>query len=66
MTVGTVSISWMDTLHAVFGNSSNTQIDTILFEIRLPRILLAIFVGSVLATTGAVMQGLFRNPLADP
>jgi iron complex transport system permease protein len=66
MTVGTVSISWMDTLHAVFGNASNTQIDTILFEIRLPRILLAIFVGSVLATTGAVMQGLFRNPLADP
>jgi iron complex transport system permease protein len=66
MTVGTVSISWMDTLHAVFGNSSNTQIDTILFKIRLPRILLAIFVGSVLATTGAVMQGLFRNPLADP
>ena len=66
MTVGTVSISWMDTLHAVFGNSSNTQIETILFEIRLPRILLAIFVGSVLATTGAVMQGLFRNPLADP
>ena len=66
MTVGTVSISWMDILHAVFGNSSNTQIETILFEIRLPRILLAIFVGSVLATTGAVMQGLFRNPLADP
>jgi iron complex transport system permease protein len=66
MTVGTVSISWIDTLRAVFGSSSNTQINTILFDIRLPRILLAIFVGAVLATTGAVMQGLFRNPLADP
>jgi iron complex transport system permease protein len=53
-------------LSAVFGNSSSTQIDTILFDIRLPRILLAIFVGAVLASTGAVMQGLFRNPLADP
>ena len=66
LTVGTVSISWQDALGAVFGNASGTQINTILFDIRLPRILLAIFVGAVLASTGAVMQGLFRNPLADP
>jgi iron complex transport system permease protein len=66
LTVGTVSISWVEALRAVAGSSSTTQIDTILFDIRLPRILLAIFVGAVLATTGAVMQGLFRNPLADP
>tara|TARA_B110000977_G_scaffold172988_1_gene225795 strand:- start:932 stop:1951 length:1020 start_codon:yes stop_codon:yes gene_type:complete len=66
LTVGTVSISWVEALRAVVGSSSATQIDTILFDIRLPRILLAIFVGAVLASTGAVMQGLFRNPLADP
>jgi len=66
LTVGTVSISWIEALRAVVGSSSTTQIDTILFDIRLPRILLAIFVGAVLASTGAVMQGLFRNPLADP
>lgn len=66
LTVGTVSISWVEALRAVVGSSSTTQIDTILFDIRLPRILLAIFVGAVLASTGAVMQGLFRNPLADP
>ena len=66
MTVGTVSISWVEALRAVVGSSSTSQIDTILFDIRLPRILLAIFVGAVLASTGAVMQGLFRNPLADP
>lgn len=35
-------------------------------NIRLPRVLLAIVVGCALATSGAVMQGLFRNPLADP
>ncbi|MDX8000631.1 iron ABC transporter permease [Xenorhabdus sp. Reich] len=35
-------------------------------NIRLPRILLAILVGCALAVSGAVMQGLFRNPLADP
>jgi len=66
LTVGTVSISWLEALGAIFGNASSAQIDTILFDIRLPRILLAIFVGAVLASTGAVMQGLFRNPLADP
>ncbi len=35
------------------------------FNIRLPRILLAVIVGMALASSGAVMQGLFRNPLAD-
>lgn len=35
-------------------------------NIRLPRIILAVVVGMALATSGAVMQGLFRNPLADP
>ncbi|BBQ82562.1 TPA: iron ABC transporter permease [Kluyvera ascorbata] len=34
--------------------------------IRLPRVLLALVVGSALALSGCVMQGLFRNPLADP
>ena len=61
MTVGTVSISFGDLFAA-----DNSQANTILFDIRLPRILLAICVGAVLASTGAVMQGLFRNPLADP
>lgn len=35
-------------------------------QVRLPRTLLALAVGAVLAQCGAVMQGLFRNPLADP
>ncbi len=38
----------------------------IVFEIRLPRVLLAGFVGGSLAIAGAVFQGLLRNPLADP
>ncbi|HKY85683.1 MAG TPA: iron chelate uptake ABC transporter family permease subunit, partial [Pseudorhodoplanes sp.] len=38
----------------------------ILWSIRLPRIALAAMVGGMLAASGAVMQGLFRNPLADP
>jgi iron complex transport system permease protein len=38
----------------------------VLLEIRLPRLLLGAFVGSALALSGAMMQGMFRNPLADP
>jgi iron complex transport system permease protein len=39
---------------------------TILWEIRLPRVLLAMLVGAVLGLSGAALQGLLRNPLADP
>lgn len=38
----------------------------ILWEVRLPRVLLGVMVGAALAVSGTVMQGLFRNPLADP
>ncbi|PTL40027.1 FecCD family ABC transporter permease [Alkalicoccus saliphilus] len=38
----------------------------IIWEIRLPRVLLALFVGASLALAGAAFQGLLRNPLADP
>ena len=40
--------------------------ETILWQLRLPRIVLAGIVGAALATSGAAYQGLFRNPLADP
>ncbi|GAB3278362.1 FecCD family ABC transporter permease [Parahaliea aestuarii] len=43
-----------------------SQAGVIVGQIRLPRVLLAALVGAVLATSGAAMQGLFRNPLADP
>ena len=46
--------------------SFNDPLWNIWFNIRLPRIILAVVVGLALASAGAVMQGLFRNPLADP
>ena len=61
-----VGEAWYAFAGALTGASSNDQYSIILFNIRLPRILLALGLGAVLATTGAVMQGLFRNPLADP
>jgi ABC-type Fe3+-siderophore transport system permease subunit len=39
---------------------------TILFQLRLPRVLLAMVVGGALAAAGTVFQALFRNPMADP
>jgi len=46
--------------------SINNLHNTIIWDIRLPRILLAITVGVALATAGAVFQGCFRNPLVEP
>jgi iron complex transport system permease protein len=42
------------------------SLETILFQIRLPRVVLAGVVGAVLALAGATYQAVFRNPLADP
>lgn len=47
------------------GDLTSAQ-QAVLFHIRLPRIALAVIVGVSLAVSGAAMQGLFRNPLADP
>lgn len=44
----------------------STTADTIVWDVRLPRVLLAGVVGATLALTGASYQGVFRNPLADP
>lgn len=51
---------------AVLWQSQDDALRHIWLHIRLPRVLLAILVGGALALSGCVMQGLFRNPLADP
>lgn len=48
------------------GVEFTAQQEAVLWTIRLPRILLGVLVGSGLALAGAALQGLFRNPLADP
>jgi iron complex transport system permease protein len=44
----------------------DSPLDTIIWQVRLPRVLLAATVGAVLAVAGVAYQGVFRNPLADP
>ncbi len=53
-------------LRATLGGSGDSQAALIVGQIRLPRVLLAAVMGATLAISGAAMQGLFRNPLADP
>ena len=50
----------------VGGGTAPAPIDTILFQIRLPRVLAALLIGAALAAAGASYQTLFRNPLVSP
>jgi iron complex transport system permease protein len=57
----------LDTLPGVSIDSGLSEVQTsILFDIRLPRIVLGAMVGAVLALAGSSYQGVFRNALADP
>ena len=61
MSFGSFNFFFLD----LFSSESSLN-EIILFEIRIPRVLLAGFVGASLGISGASLQGLFRNPLADP
>jgi len=47
-------------------DAGGLQRDVIVLDIRLPRTLLGLMIGATLAVSGVILQGLFRNPLADP
>ncbi len=72
LALGPVSLPLLDTLEALLRLSGLSaeqvpgQAELIIGQIRLPRTLLGLSVGAVLALCGVAMQGLFRNPLADP
>lgn len=73
LALGPVSLPLLDTLRAglhlaglPLSGQGLEQAEMILGQIRLPRTLLGLAVGAVLALAGVAMQGLFRNPLADP
>ncbi|MCD7034356.1 iron ABC transporter permease [Metabacillus sp. GX 13764] len=63
--LGAKETTVQDVWRAIFTNDSGQQLD-IIRELRLPRELGALVTGSALAAAGAIMQGMTRNPLADP
>jgi len=70
LALGTISLdfgnTFMSFLRSFTGGEATSRSDLIIQQIRLPRALLAGFVGALLGICGATTQGLFRNPLADP
>lgn len=64
---GAVDMPWSDFFALLLGRAvADPLLQTVLIDLRLPRVLFAIIVGGALALSGAVMQALFRNPLAEP
>lgn len=74
ISIGSLSIPFSTITNVVFTSIFNTELPveidpiyiSIIIDIRLPRVLLAMFVGSSLALAGAAFQGFLKNPLADP
>lgn len=71
LTLGSVWFSIGDTLQVLMGQQLDGPVNmelahTILWQVRLPRLLSAVLVGAGLAICGAILQNASRNPLADP
>ncbi|MBV7407699.1 iron ABC transporter permease [Maritimibacter sp. DP1N21-5] len=65
--VGATGLSPLGLLHdLVTGQSLDLRAQVVILDIRLPRLVMGLLVGASLAVSGVIMQGLFRNPLADP
>ncbi|MCA9538917.1 MAG: iron ABC transporter permease [Myxococcales bacterium] len=67
--IGSVDVPLADVLTVIFGGpQAGTDATTaaIVWSVRLPRLCLGALVGASLSASGAALQGLFRNPLADP
>jgi iron complex transport system permease protein len=66
---GPVPVSWSDLLRVLTDPGARESLpmqSRILFDLRLPRVLLGLLVGAALASAGTTFQALLRNPLADP
>ncbi|KGE02023.1 iron ABC transporter permease [Rhizobium sp. YS-1r] len=64
VTVGTREVAWADITAALFGKVDD--IGQAAVAVRVPRTVLALLAGAALGLAGAIMQGVTRNPLADP
>lgn len=64
--VGSVTIPVPEIIKTLFSTSTTAVHDTIILDIRLPRVLLAMIIGANIAISGALLQAVMGNPLADP
>lgn len=66
LTNGTFDMSVTEVVKTLLRMDSTREHDLVIFDFRLPRIVIALLLGLGLGTAGAVIQGIVRNPLADP
>ncbi|WP_142847145.1 iron ABC transporter permease [Telmatospirillum sp. J64-1] len=72
LTIGRIPVGFSDLIHvtlaALTGASGAVDplVETVLLQVRLPRVLAALLVGAALASAGAAYQSMFRNPLVSP
>lgn len=66
LSIGPMSISWVAALSALLGHAPDALSELTVWTLRLPRSLMAVCVGAGLGLAGACMQGVLRNPLAEP
>ncbi|MCX7795303.1 MAG: iron chelate uptake ABC transporter family permease subunit [bacterium] len=65
VSIGTVKVSFSDIIRSLIYRSNTLEVNAIIKQIRLPRVILSLLVGASLGGSGAVFQSLFRNPMAD-
>ncbi len=63
--VGSAGYSVKQILTALFSSEKST-VKTVVVNLRLPRLILALLIGASLSSSGAILQSVMRNPLADP
>ena len=66
ITIGAFSISFSEILNTLLNPEENKIYYQVLLDIRVPRVVLGVLVGIAFGISGAMMQTLFKNPLADP
>ncbi|WP_413691448.1 iron chelate uptake ABC transporter family permease subunit [Psychromonas sp. KJ10-2] len=66
LSIGTKTIAINELMQSFYAYNEDNFNHLIIQELRLPRAIIAICVGACLAVSGALMQGVTRNPLADP
>lgn len=65
LSLGAVKVNLSQILQVLKGNGEEVY-ETIIYNLRLPRIIIGLLVGACLAASGALLQGVVKNPLADP
>ena len=66
LSIGATQVPFAITLSLILQGDDGSAYYSILFKIRLPRIIIGFAVGSALSLAGVILQGMFRNPLVEP